>query len=118
MIKNHRKLGVINHWKLLLYFTCCFTHIPYRYDSLARNCINFNEDNPDFFIVVDLQKNLIDSKGHANTDISDPSYWSHPGCEREIYGVPASAVGNASCTLPSLTQLPIIIPAHLVENCS
>lgn len=102
MIKNHRKLEVINHWKLLLYFTRCFTHITYRYDSLVSKCTNFKEVKPDDFF-VDLKKNLIDIKDHGNTNINDPRHWSRACYEREIYGILASVVGNASCPLPSLT---------------
>lgn len=47
MIKNHRKLEAINHCKVLLDFTCCFTPGTYRHNPLARNCTDFNEANPD-----------------------------------------------------------------------
>lgn len=95
MIKNHRKREVINHWKLLLLFTCCFTPVAHTYDYSVRNCNNFNEDNPDDFF-VDLKKKLTDIKDHGNTAFNDRCNRRHTCYEREIYGILASVVGNAS----------------------
>lgn len=65
---------------------------------LGQICTIFNEDNPDDFF-VDLKK-VIDIKDHGNTYINDPCYWSQACYEREIYGILASVVDNASCPLP------------------
>lgn len=82
----------------MLYFTCCFTLITYDTIPWSDLLTSFNEDNPDDFF-VDLKK-VIDINDHGNTDINDPCYWSHVCSEREIYGILASVVGNASCPLP------------------
>lgn len=109
MIKNHRKLEAINHWKLLLDFTCCFTHRTYRDNPLARNCTNFNETNPDdLFCWLEKKKNLLYIKDHRHTDTNDPHYWSHACCKREIYGILTPPFGNASCLLSTTSQLPVI----------
>lgn len=104
MIKNHRKLEAINHCKVLLDFTCCFTPETYRHNPLARNCTDFNEANPDDLFCW-LEKNLLSIKDHRNTDIHEPHSWSHACCKREIYGILTSVFGNASCLLSSSSQL-------------